>query len=469
MKLWQKIYILFLIAFLLTFNIAGITILEKIHNETLNREVQRRLSEQKSISYILNMNFSEYNSQLNNNYVNEFINEVTNKYLKEFDEDKIYIEILDMNNNALFTNFKMNLPSKRDELNGIVLNERKYIIRNIDDKYYLFTTGLMNIDNYNLKLSYVRDISHIYEERKNQYNFFFKFEANICFIFGAIMYIVSKFITKPIKDLTRSTKNISKGNYHERVKITSKDELGILSDNFNIMANAVEEKINELERNNIEKQRFIDNLTHEIKTPLTSIIGYANLLKTTKVSEEIFVDSLDFIYKEGKRLEKLSFKMMDLILLKVEDFNLISANIMDIFTDVRGSLLPKLNKRNIDLIIEGKDCELLIEKDLMKILLSNLIDNAIKASEKNSNIYLSVYKNKDKTVIEVKDNGIGMDKEHLDKVMEPFYMVDKSRTRKNNGAGLGLSICKKIADVHNSNIEIESNLGKGTNIKIIFN
>lgn len=468
MKLWQKIYTLFLIAFLLTFNIAGITILEKIHNETLNREVQRRLSEQKSISYILNMNFSEYNSQLNNNDISDFINEVTNKYLKEFDEDEIYIEILDMNNNTLFTNLNLKLPSKRDELNGIVLNERKYIIRNIDDKYYLFVTGPMNITNKSFKLSYSINISHIYEERKNQYKFFFKFEANICLVFGAIMYIISKFITKPINDLTNSTKSISKGNYHERVKITSKDELGILSNNFNIMANAVEEKINELERNNNEKQRFIDNLTHEIKTPLTSIIGYANLLKTTKVSEEIFFDSVDFIYKEGKRLEQLSFKMMDLILLKVDNFDLKSENIMDIFAEVKGSLLPKLNKRNIELITKGEDYDLLIEKDLMKILLSNLVDNAIKASEKNSNIYLSVYKNKDKTVIEVKDNGIGMDKEHLDKVMEPFYMVDKSRTRKNNGAGLGLSICKKIADIHNSNIEIESNLGKGTSIKIIF-
>ncbi|CAH2211921.1 sensor histidine kinase [Tepidibacter aestuarii] len=468
MKLWQKIYILFFIAFLLTFNIAGITIIEKIHNETLNREVQRGLSEQKSISYILNMNFSEYNLQINNNDINDFVNQVTNKYLKDFNEEEIYIEILDMNNNTFFTNLNFNLPSKRDELNGLVLNERKYIIRNIDNKYYLFVAGAMNIGNRSFKLSYSRNISHIYEERKNQYKFFFKFEANICLIFAAIMYSISKFITKPINDLTRSTKSIAKGNYHERVETISKDELGILSNNFNIMANAIEEKINELERNNNEKQRFIDNLTHEIKTPLTSIIGYANLLKTTKVSEEIFFESVDFIYKEGKRLEQLSFKMMDLILLKVDDFDLKYEKIMNILYDVRGSLRPKLNKRGIDLIIEGKDCELLIEKDLMKILLSNLVDNAIKASEKNSNIYLSVYKNEDKTIIEVKDNGVGMDKEHLDKVMEPFYMVDKSRTRKNNGAGLGLSICKKIADIHNSNIEIESKLGKGTIIKIIF-
>ncbi len=464
MKLWQKIYMIFLIGLLLAFNIAGIAILEKIHNETLNREVQRNLSEQKSISYILNMNFSKYKTEINSNDINDFIN----RYLKEFNEEKIYIEILDKNDNTVFTNLNFNIPNKRDELNNIVLNERKYIIRNIDNKYYIFVTGLMNIDNYNFKLSYVRDISYIYQERKNQYNFFFKFEANICLIFGAIMYIVSKFITKPINNLTKSTKSIAKGNYHERVKITSKDELGTLSNNFNIMANAVEEKINELERNNDEKQRFIDNLTHEIKTPLTSIIGYANLLRTTKVSEEIFFDSVDFIYKEGKRLEQLSFKMMDLILLKVENFDLKSEKIMDIFAEVRGSLLHKLKDRNIDLIIEGEECELLIEKDLMKILLSNLVDNAIKASEKKSNIYLSLYKVEERMVIEVKDNGIGMDKEHLDKIMEPFYMVDKARTRKNNGAGLGLSICKRIADIHNSYIEIESKLNEGSSIKIIF-
>lgn len=108
------------------------------------------------------MNFSKYKTEINSNDINDFIN----RYLKEFNEEKIYIEILDKNDNTVFTNLNFNIPNKRDELNNIVLNERKYIIRNIDNKYYIFVTGLMNIDNYNFKLSYVRDISYIYQERK---------------------------------------------------------------------------------------------------------------------------------------------------------------------------------------------------------------------------------------------------------------------------------------------------------------
>ena len=197
-------------------------------------------------------------------------------------------------------------------------------------------------------------------------------------------------------------------------------------------------------------------------------LGYANLLRTAKVSEEISHDAADFIYKEGKRLEQLSFKMMDLIFLNADDFTFKHENIMDILNEVQASIWAKLKEKNIHLSIYGDNHSISIEKELLKVLLLNLLDNAIKASKKDSEIYLRVFESGDRRVIEVRDNGIGMDKEHLDKIIEPFYMVDKSRSRRNNGAGLGLSICKKIADIHNADMNIESRPNEGTSIKIIF-
>lgn len=160
--------------------------------------------------------------------------------------------------------------------------------------------------------------------------------------------------------------------------------------------------------------------------------------------------------------------MMDLIFLNADDFTLKHENIMDVLNEVNASIWAKLKEKNIHLSIYGDNHSISIEKELLKVLLLNLLDNAIKASEKDSEIYLGVFESGDRMVIEVRDNGIGMDKEHLDKIIEPFYMVDKSRSRRNNGAGLGLSICKKIADIHNADMSIESRPNEGTSIKIIF-
>jgi len=292
----------------------------------------------------------------------------------------------------------------------------------------------------------------LYEDRKKQYYFFIQLEL-ISFVLLAIgMYFLSKYITKPIHKLIHATKIITNGSYSQIVNIHTDDEVGILASNFNKMATAVEEKINELEKNAHEKQRFIDNFTHEIKTPLTSIIGYADFLLATKYNEEIFIKGMNHILNEGKQLEKLSIKMMDLVLLKKEDFDMKNENLEDLLFEIKQTVTPKLESKNIDLNIYGNG-QALVERDLIKTLIGNLIDNAIKASHENSKIDSKLYKDYDKrTVLEIKDEGIGIDKEDLEKVLEPFYMVDKSRTRKNNGAGLGLSICAEISEIHKATI-----------------
>ena len=215
-----------------------------------------------------------------------------------------------------------------------------------------------------------------------------KLDILICSLFAVFMFFISRLITKPINTLIASTQKISLGQYSERVRIKSKDEFNVLSNHFNLMAQTVEDKINELEVSNIEKETFINNLTHELKTPLTSIIGYANLIRTSKYNEELFFEAADYIYKEGKRLEQMAFKMMDLIYAKTQEIKLTPEKIMRIIYEVEKSLIVKLKDKNIDLIIEGEECILDVDKDLIKMALCNLVDNAIKASENNSKIYL---------------------------------------------------------------------------------
>ncbi|MGO4183778.1 sensor histidine kinase, partial [Paenibacillus sp. TAF43_2] len=268
--------------------------------------------------------------------------------------------------------------------------------------------------------------------------------------------------------LSQTAQVIAQGDFSERVRIKSKDEIGMLAQNFNDMAAVVEDKITILERNNEEKQRFINNFTHELKTPLTSIIAYANFMRTTKYNEEMFMDSLNVIYLEGKRLESLSLKLMNLILMQEDDFQMELHDLGAIFAELKPTLSVMASEKHVGMIVECEPCELLVEKDLIKVLISNLVDNALKASAPQQTIILRALWRGNQYILQVQDEGIGIAKEHQDKIFEPFYMADKSRTRSSNGAGLGLAICQSIAGVHHAAIHIASNENQGTIVEVVF-
>lgn len=472
MKFWLRIYIFSLVLFICTFNFAGVLIVEKIFSESLKREIEMCLGEHLSMCSAVNLSMPVYNTlKRYSRYTlsdDQAIYNVVNDYStkNKLEGHDVSIEILDLDNNVIFSNVNFELPNKREELESLNESTRKYILRDINDRSYIFISSLL-VNNSTYYFSYIKNISAVYSEKKQLYLFFIKLDVIVSIVFMVFMYFISIYITRPIKNLTKATQRISGGKFSEKVKIYSHDELGLLSENFNIMSNVINEKINELENINEEKQRFINNLSHELKTPLTSIIGYADLLRTTKYDEKIYSEGLEYIVQEGKRLQQLFYKLMDLIFLKKENYTLKNDSIKNTINEVQKIVFPSLNIRNIKLIVNGEDFVIMQDNDLMVILLSNLIDNAIKASYDNSEIHIVL--NRDAKIIQIRDFGIGIPKEHLDKIFEPFYMVDKSRSRENNGAGLGLSICKKIMDINNINFDIKSKVNEGTTISLMFN
>lgn len=242
----------------------------------------------------------------------------------------------------------------------------------------------------------------------------------------------------------------------------------MLAYNFNNMAAVVEDTITELERNNQEKQRFINNFTHELNTPLTSIIAYANFMRTTKYDEETFLDGLNVIYSEGKRLQMLSMKLMNLIVLQEDQFEMEPHDLGAIIAEIKPALDMMAKEKQVTIVAKCEPGELRLEKDLIKVLIFNLVDNAIKASDEQQTITLRVVWHNGDCVLEVTDQGIGIAKEHQDKIFEPFYMVDKSRTRNGKGAGLGLALCQNVASVHNAVIRVTSNENQGTTVEVVF-
>lgn len=473
MKFWEKIFLCTLAIFEIFFVSSSIYLINSNFKLNLNTEINSGISEQKRFCSFVESNLFLFKIQKeSNSYKTELdkqsIDSMISTYLNNFGKQDIYIEVIDNNNKVIFTNLSMNVSDKRGELN-VQLNKVKYIIRDINEKNYLFITQKINLDNNYYKISYVKDVSSIYKNKNYLLKLLLKLNIFVCIILAAVTIALSKFIVNPINKLIKTTQKIAAGNFSERVKVISDDEIGSLSKNFNDMADVIEDKIGELKMASNDKQRFIDNLAHELRTPLTSIIGYADFLRTTKYDEETFINSLSYIYSEGKRLEKLSFKLMDLIVLRKENFLKKSENTSEFLIEIKNSLQPKLEEKNIYLEISAEDLNLLMDKELIMIMITNFIDNAIKASKIGDKIYLTAYKNSSSNIIlEVKDSGIGIPEEDISKVMEPFFMVDKSRARANNGVGLGLSLCAEIAKIHDARIDIESKVGEGTIIKVIF-
>ncbi len=438
MKLWHKMFICTFILFELVFNISMPLLIQYTFNQNLKKEIDRGLTEQLILFTSLQAN-SEIASdafEFSQDLLKSFLKMTFQENTQYFDKKGVFIEVLDENNSPIYSNFGYKNDRNRLELDKPLTNTRNYIIRDIGDQSFLFVTNGLKLKDQTFKFTYIRDISSVYNDRSGQYSLFLKLNIIIALILATALYALTRYFTFPISSLTKSTQTIAGGDFSERVKIKAKDEVGMLAENFNQMAEAVEDKVKELEKIAELKQHFIESFTHELKTPLTSIIGYADFLKSTKYNEKIYYESLYYIYHEGKRLEALSFKLMDLVLLKKQDFQMKQEDLSILCGEVAEILRLRLESKHISLQHDLEHCEALVDKDLFKVLLTNLLDNAIKASKEGSTVHLCLKKQFDKIVLQVVDSGIGITELDLERIFDPFFMVDKARTRENGGAGI---------------------------------
>ncbi|MBB6734664.1 sensor histidine kinase [Cohnella zeiphila] len=474
MKLWQKVFWGTFLLFEVLFNASSFCLIEHNFNQNLVREVDRGLSDQQVLSARMESDWSYFNNlnQLLNTSkedADDFFSRNASKYLKSFDPDHVSIEIRNERDQTVFSNFSETIAGPRPELDNEKPAVRKYIIRSVGRRSVLFVSGELAVSGRDFKLTYIRDLTGIYEDKQAQIRNFVKINIVIAVVLAGGLYGLIWFLTRSVRQLTRSAQTIASGQYSHRVNVLSKDEIGLLSENFNAMAEAIEEKVVALETADRNRQRFIHYLTHELKTPLTSIIGYADFLRTTPFKEEVFYKSLHYIYGEGKRLESLAFKLMDLILVENSQPRMTVGEIGPVFEEIALTMRPQLEKAQAELMMSVETAKLPMEKDLLQILCTNLIDNSIKASKAGSSIFFRGYRTEDsRYVIEVQDEGIGIPQEDIPKVFEPFFTAGRSRTQPNRGAGLGLAICAEIVRLHKGQLDIQSRLNEGTIVRILL-
>ena len=286
---------------------------------------------------------------------------------------------------------------------------------------------------------------------------------------GVLLPLILRKTLKPLRKLTQVSEKIAGGDYGLRSKIQTRDEVGDLSRSFDHMAETVEQKISDLEETAWRREMLLGALTHEMKTPMTAIIGFSGSLLSMPLTEEGRLEAAHEINEAAKRTERLSQKMMQLISMQENPVVLKKAiDAKELLEKVCAALTPAAKEKQIELQTELQTDILTGDPDLLFSLLTNFTDNAIKASPENTVIRLTADISNGLQTVSVIDKGSGIPADQIALVTEPFYRVDKARSRKLGGAGLGLSLCQMTAQAHGGRLDIQSEVGKGTTISMIW-
>lgn len=317
----------------------------------------------------------------------------------------------------------------------------------------------------NVMLYYVSDLSSVYRRLWQLALIMAAILIGITAAAGVLLHRILRRTFKPLQVLTDSAKQIAAGAYDERAAVSGADEVGGLAEEFNRMADAVQEKIAALAESEQQKTMFMADFSHELKTPLTAISGYAQTLRTVKLSEEDQAEALGYIYSESRRLDRLAKKMMRLMELdRTESLQMTEIDCAKLLNAAADTCKPFAEKKSVTLKIAECSGQITGEFDLLHDALCNLTDNAVKASAAGQTVILSANGHE----IAVQDFGCGIPPEEIQRITEPFYMVDKSRDRKSGGAGLGLSLTAQIVRLHGAELKIESTVGAGTRVILQF-
>ncbi len=453
MKLSYKIFLGICIPSIIAIIAVSTILTNKSFNRNIENETNRCIQEFRIIEININNSIESSTSEMKE------IIRAYSSYYKNKNIDLCYYE----NKNETYKSQDF-IVLKNPELLNVSDNNVLTTIQNMQGEYYILISTKLSNDQV---LVYIRNINSIYQIRNDLIKLSAILVIIILLFIALIAYTISKTLTKPLNKMQKEMVKLSKGDYKINLKET-KNEFGNLAKSFNQMSKELENRNNELMDMINNKQVFIDNLSHEINTPLTSILGYAELLEKANCTEEQSIKFLKNIQEETKRINDIHKKLLLLSYKKNSDLEKKYVNSEKIFSEVKESINFKIEKHNINLIINNLLNEIYGDETLIRMCIINLIANAINASKDGSKIKVNGFEKDNNIYIQVIDEGQGISEENIEKIVEPFYRIDKARSRKNGGAGLGLSICKSIMQIHNGSLEIESKIGEGSTFTLRF-
>ena len=354
-------------------------------------------------------------------------------------------------------------PSSLKAFDPLALGSGYYTIGRFFDYYDHEVLSIMVPITSNLDIrGYVAihmDMSDIYADREALLSRFYLLFLILFLIFFLVLVMVLLFIYRPLKKIIRGAQEYASGNLDYNIPCSSNDEIGYLAQTLNYMSD-------ELKRTDEYQRKFVANVSHDFRSPLTSIKGYVEAILDGTIPPEMQEKYLNIVLFETDRLNKLTRSMLALnrmdnkgFYLDIKDFD-INTVIKNTAASFEGTCTAK--RISIELLLSAE--KLYVSADMLKIqqVLYNLIDNAIKFSPNHSTIRVETTERHEKVFVSVKDSGIGLPRESLSKIWERFYKIDASRGKDRKGTGLGLAIVKEIISAHKQNINVISTEGIGT-------
>ncbi|SCY02724.1 Signal transduction histidine kinase [Pseudobutyrivibrio sp. AR14] len=453
-----KLIVSFALLISLAFGIGGTLLISSSYYSLLGEEESAIINEYETLQNNLMMinHFSSASSAQN---MQELIDQMVERNMAHWQALSIKSSgetILESGDQSLILNY----------VNSTKEGTYSYVHINEGSSRRLLLYSKMSTKNDVLDLRASFDLSTSYKQWKSQLRMFWAIYVMVVILGVAVAILFANILTKRLQTLTNATKEIAGGNLSMRTGLRTDDEFEQLSRDFDIMADQLQENIQQLKEDVQRKENFMGAVAHELKTPLTSIIGYADLMRQGALESDDRLTAANYIYSEGQRLEKLSHKILDLLLMEKDTFTLRKISMRAFMEQILTTTYPLARKKNVNLVVSSDDVYIFIEPDLAKSLLYNLIDNAIKATPEGGKVKVVARAINGGCEFDISDTGCGIENKELAKITEAFYRVDKSRSRAQGGAGLGLTLCKRIVDLHNGNMVFTSKPGSGSRVVV---
>ncbi|HPZ74348.1 MAG TPA: HAMP domain-containing sensor histidine kinase [Candidatus Pacearchaeota archaeon] len=382
---------------------------------------------------------------------------VSDYFSKKFN---LYIEVYDIRKNLLSNAYNDEQYYVYQDIYYAINGMKNYIIKSEEDKKILFFSSPIFYNN-----EVIGAVRFIYP-MNSEFALIYKIKITLViisilaiFLSLILNYFFSNTITKPIEKLKYETEKIANGDLSTRIDIESNEEINSLVNSFNIMVEKLEHYIQSLNEEKERQKIFTDNITHELKTPITAILGHADLIQrlTNEEDKEI---SLNYIISEGNRLLKLVEELLEISRINKDslDFDFKNHNIKELVEECLGILDPRFKKFGIMINNDTKEKVLVFDYEKIKQVVLNVLDNAIVHS-KCSEIKITSEIDKDYYYLIIQDNGVGIDEKIQERLFNPFFTPKKQRS-----FGLGLYISKEIMKKHNGDINVISQINKGTRV-----
>ncbi len=455
MKLFHKIFLCFIAIFGITFHAAGYLL--------INFSYERTIEQEKTIAF-QDFQYNRYILQSILYFEPKFFDievEEAKNMLKSF---TVPVFLVEANSRKVIQNMG-ELPTEFP-LNEVADDKLSYQIYKDGREVFILVCDYVNQGSNETYLVTKTDISSVEDDFRNMTSYFQRIYMVVLGISFPLIFLLTKMVTASIQKVGEAARRIAQGDYSQRICTKGRDEVGELAADFNRMAAQIEEKIEELADAARQKEDFTANFAHELKTPMTSVIGYADMLYQSDLPRKEVKSAAGYILEEGMRLEALSFKLMDLFVLDRQKFILERMSALEALGNLQQGIGPMCKEHGASLHMEVEEGCIRADFDLFKTMVLNLADNAVKAGSRD--LWVSGKQRGDFYEIKIRDNGRGIPKSELARITEAFYMVDKSRSRKQHGAGLGMTLVAKIAEIHGAKLEIESDGETGTSVSLAF-